>query len=631
MSVNSNQSRIPYTANGVTTAFPYPYKFYNATHLIVIKTDALGNNTTYILNSDYTVTGAGSPSGGTVTFAVAPVTGLTITIYRKLPLTQLNNYVNDDDLRADVLETDLDYAAMRDQQIADDISRAISYPQSEVIGTSNTLPIASVRAGKLFGFDGSGLPIVSNSNLTDIDQILPTVQAAAALAVASAAAAAASASLSYDSNQYAVASGTNTYTATLTPAPPSYSTGMQVELLFSNSNTGAATINLNILGAKTIQKNGSMLTGGEIAANQTLQLVYDGTNFQMVNSLVVIPRADIASASTTDLNSSSNYIRITGTTTITSFGSTVPTGTIKNILFAGALTLTYNATSMILPGSANITTVAGDTVTVVHEGSGNWRTTNYARTSASPLNGGGSIASGRNIASRTNSVTPNTKLDITTDEIVLQATSFDKFTVRSVSVTADCTTTGANGLDTGSLATTTWYYGWVIAKIDGTIAALVSTSNSSPTMPSGYTYKALVSAVRTDGASHFIKFRQFGNAVYYEARQLALNVGSSTTEATVNVSSFIPPNALSFQIGALFTATAGSGSGTDTCTLRYISGSDFYALSAYTIAGSLSQPDTAFLEMPNVSQQFFYIIAGGFGSPNASVWVAGFKLPLGGE
>lgn len=89
--------------------------------------------------------------------------------------------------------------------------------------------------------------------------------------------------------------------------------------------------------------------------------------------------ADIASASTTDLGAATgNYIDVTGTTTITALG-TVQAGTRRIVRFTGALTLTHNATSLILPGGANITTVAGDTAVFVSLGSGNWRCTSYTK------------------------------------------------------------------------------------------------------------------------------------------------------------------------------------------------------------------------------------------------------------
>ena len=86
---------------------------------------------------------------------------------------------------------------------------------------------------------------------------------------------------------------------------------------------------------------------------------------------------DIASATTTDLaTATGNVVDITGTTTITGLG-TVAAGQVYVLQFDGALTLTHNATSLILPGAANITTAAGDIAVMVSEGSGNWRCVKY--------------------------------------------------------------------------------------------------------------------------------------------------------------------------------------------------------------------------------------------------------------
>jgi len=92
---------------------------------------------------------------------------------------------------------------------------------------------------------------------------------------------------------------------------------------------------------------------------------------------------DVASASTTDLSASTAIKqRITGTTTITSLG----TGTHKwrIVRFAGVLTLTYNATSLILPGAASITTAADDTAMFMSDSSGNWRCYFYQRAATAP-------------------------------------------------------------------------------------------------------------------------------------------------------------------------------------------------------------------------------------------------------
>ena len=87
--------------------------------------------------------------------------------------------------------------------------------------------------------------------------------------------------------------------------------------------------------------------------------------------------SDIASAGTVDLGAAvGRIVDVTGTTTITSFG-TVAAGIWRIVRFTGALTLTHNATSMILPGGANITTAAGDCLIAVSLGSGNWAVTQY--------------------------------------------------------------------------------------------------------------------------------------------------------------------------------------------------------------------------------------------------------------
>lgn len=90
--------------------------------------------------------------------------------------------------------------------------------------------------------------------------------------------------------------------------------------------------------------------------------------------------ANIASATTTNLALATGVaVTITGTTTITAFG-TVDAGARRYLTFAGALVLTHNAASLILPGGANITTAAGDTAELLSLGSGNWRVVRFTRT-----------------------------------------------------------------------------------------------------------------------------------------------------------------------------------------------------------------------------------------------------------
>jgi len=78
---------------------------------------------------------------------------------------------------------------------------------------------------------------------------------------------------------YGTASGTNTLTMTLGNVP-AYVEGMLVAFKNTTANTGAATLNINTLGAKSIKKaNGNTLTSGSLKAGGIYQLRYDGSNF----------------------------------------------------------------------------------------------------------------------------------------------------------------------------------------------------------------------------------------------------------------------------------------------------------------------------------------------------------------
>ena len=81
--------------------------------------------------------------------------------------------------------------------------------------------------------------------------------------------------------------GINTITGTLTPALTGYETGEVFRFKAANSSTSAVTINIDGLGAKAIQYNNAALVAGEIAANVWHEIVYDGTQFQLLNPVNV--------------------------------------------------------------------------------------------------------------------------------------------------------------------------------------------------------------------------------------------------------------------------------------------------------------------------------------------------------
>lgn len=115
-----------------------------------------------------------------------------------------------------------------------------------------------------------------------------------------------------------------------------------------------------------------------------------------------------------------------------------------------------------------------------------------------------------------NAGTPNSKVDLTADAVTVVNAGNVAIRLNSVSLTIDCTTTGANGLDAGALANATWYYVYVIFNpTTGTTAGLMSASATSPTMPSGYTFKGRFGAFITNGSANFLRILQKGRRAQY--------------------------------------------------------------------------------------------------------------------
>lgn len=207
---------------------------------------------------------------------------------------------------------------------------------------------------------------------------------------------------------YVATVGGTADTITLTPAPAitSYVAGRRFVFIASGTNTTSVSVNASGLGARALNKFGSTpLVAGDIPSGAIVEIVDDGTQFQIVGHLLqLLSRANtfiatqtftheinqaqgtnIASATNIDIGAATgNYILVTGTTTIQSLG-TIQAGTQRTVTFTGALTLTYNGTSLILPTSGNITTAAGDSADFISLGSGNWRCTNYQTSAAVPL------------------------------------------------------------------------------------------------------------------------------------------------------------------------------------------------------------------------------------------------------
>ncbi len=142
-----------------------------------------------------------------------------------------------------------------------------------------------------------------------------------------------------------------------------------------------------------------------------------------------------------------------------------------------------------------------------------------------------------------------TTVDIDADAVVLFDTNGYARRFASLNETLAITSSGANGLDTGSEASSTWYHIWAIGKTDGTLDGLLSASATAPTLPAGYDYKGYLGAIRNDGSSNFVSIIQIGTNVY-QTQFRVLNAGAATTYTAVDCSVAVPPTAssINFQV-----------------------------------------------------------------------------------
>jgi len=163
--------------------------------------------------------------------------------------------------------------------------------------------------------------------------------------------------------------------------------------ILSLNSTGILDANKNeILQFTTTASAVNDLTIANAATGNNPSITVSGLNATGIDilsgSIDEAKGADIASATTTDIGAATgNFVDITGTTTITGLG-TVKAGTKRTVQFDGSLTLTYNATSLILPGNVDIVTQAGDVAEFISLGSGNWLCTNYQNDSVGPTSKG---------------------------------------------------------------------------------------------------------------------------------------------------------------------------------------------------------------------------------------------------
>jgi hypothetical protein len=117
----------PFYGNSTTTTFPYSFKILDAKHIRAVLISASGDVSDLSLdNGDYNVTGVGSETGGDVIKATPLLAGQTLTLVRRLPMTQETSLENQGAYYPEVVERRLDQMVMQIQSVKETTERSLT-------------------------------------------------------------------------------------------------------------------------------------------------------------------------------------------------------------------------------------------------------------------------------------------------------------------------------------------------------------------------------------------------------------------------------------------------------------------------------------------------------------------------
>jgi hypothetical protein len=159
------------------------------------------------------------------------------------------------------------------------------------------------------------------------------------------------------------------------------------------------------------------------------------------------------------------------------------------------------------------------------------------------------LGASRGLILQSHSSTPNTKLNLTADEIILKSEGGLHQLAEAVIASADITVSGIGGRDGFIEAAGTWYYVWAVGN-GRDVGTLLSLSTTTPALPAGFEFRALVGAAYNDAGSNLRRMWQadrrawcvpvavFGGvgAVAYAALSIATAVPTLARTASGSVS-----------------------------------------------------------------------------------------------
>lgn len=286
----------------------------------------------------------------------------------------------------------------------------------------------------------------------------------------------------------------NALTINTSPLTTAYAIGQKFRCKSgASNNSGATTIAVDGLPPIAVQINGAACVGGEIQANAFYEVFFDTATTCQLTSMASVSAAYMA-ASGTALNAT-NATNLTGIGNAAAFDARyAPISVFSRSLLAGCTMSTAGASTTM------------------------------------------SIAAG--VAADS------------TNAVLMSLAAIAKTT------SAWAVGTAQGGLDTGTIANSTWYHFYAIRRPDtGVVDVVFSTNATSPTLPTNYTQYRRIGSAKTNGSAQWIKFFQDGDYFQWDVAVTDINITNPGTAAVTRTLS----TPLGVRVEASFNLQSGVG------------------------------------------------------------------------
>ena len=158
MTIATTSAKSRYSGDGSTINFPTGFKFIDNAHVRVVLLAVNGSESLWTEGTEYSLSGAGAPGGGTVTVATSPAdytpqNGETLVIKLAIPPNQQTSLPLGGAFPSTAVEGMADLAALRDQQLEEALSRALKFKETTALAD---VAMPEPAASKILAWNSGG-------------------------------------------------------------------------------------------------------------------------------------------------------------------------------------------------------------------------------------------------------------------------------------------------------------------------------------------------------------------------------------------------------------------------------------------------------------------------------------------